>query len=289
MASKGGQMRKIAIYGKGGIGKSTITANIAVALAQQSYTVMQIGCDPKQDSTMNLVGGLIIPSILELINDFGFENVALEDCCFEGAAGVIAAEAGGPEPGIGCAGRGVITALTFLKEKRAFEAYDVEVVIFDVLGDVVCGGFAMPLREGFANEVYIVTSAEIMSLYAANNIVLAINRFIQQGLPLVLGGLIAVSRNVPSEFNLIDKFASKINVPVLAQIPRSLEVQRAEAQGKTVMQYAPYSAQAQIYFSLSQKIMQTNTKELKVAQPMSRLTFLDWYKKESTSLLKVGN
>jgi len=282
-------MRKIAIYGKGGIGKSTIAANVAVALAKQNYTVMQIGCDPKQDSTMNLVGGFIVPSILELISEVGVDNVALEDCCFEGAAGVIAAEAGGPEPGIGCAGRGVITALTFLKEKRAFEAYGVEVVIFDVLGDVVCGGFAMPLREGFANEVYIVTSAEVMSLYAANNISLAVCRFQQQGLPLVLGGLIAVSRHLPNEFELIDKFAAQINLPVVAKIPRSLEVQRAEAQGKTVVQQAPYSAQAQIYFSLSQKMMQTSAKELKPPKPMTRLAFLDWHKKESASLLKVSN
>lgn len=282
-------VRRIAIYGKGGIGKSTIAANVAVALAEQGYTVMQIGCDPKQDSTMNLVGGLIVPSVLELINEYGANNVELEDCCFEGAGGVIAAEAGGPEPGLGCAGRGVITALTFLKEKRAFEAYGVDIAIFDVLGDVVCGGFAMPLRDGFANEVYIVTSAEIMSLYAANNISLAINRFVQQGLPLALGGLIAVSRNVPNEFNLIDKFARELNVPVLAQIPRSLNVQKAEGEGKTVIQYAPNSAQAQIYFSLSQRIIQANLESLKPIKPLTRVAFLDWYKKESAELLKVSN
>lgn len=272
-------MRRIAIYGKGGIGKSTTSANLAVALAKQNYTVMQVGCDPKQDSTVNLVGGLPIPSILELLSEYGTDNVSLEDCCFEGAYGVIAAEAGGPEPGLGCAGRGVITALTFLKEKRAFEAYAVDVVIFDVLGDVVCGGFAMPLREGFANEVYIVTSAEIMSLYAANNIALAIKRFVDQGMPLILGGLIAVSRHLPDEFALIENFAQKINLPILAQIPRSIEVQRAEAEGKTVIEYAPYSSQAQIYLNLSNRIMQTDLEKKEPLKPMTRLAFLDWYKK----------
>lgn len=165
-------MKKIAIYGKGGIGKSTVTGNLAVAFAQTGYRVLQIGCDPKADSTMNIVGEQGIEPVMVVLRG-GNIHPALEDICKVGFAGVYCVEAGGPIPGMGCAGRGIITTFELLEELEAFEKINPDIVLFDVLGDVVCGGFAAPIRENYADEVIIVTSGEKMSLYAAGNIVKA--------------------------------------------------------------------------------------------------------------------
>ncbi|MCL1803912.1 MAG: AAA family ATPase, partial [Eubacteriaceae bacterium] len=165
-------MQKIAIYGKGGIGKSTVTSNVSAALAQMGYTVMQIGCDPKSDSTRNLTGGVKIPTVLDSLRDMG--DVELSDIVFRSDTGVLCVESGGPVPGVGCAGRGIITAFEKLEELEAYETYKPDIIFYDVLGDVVCGGFAMPIRGGYADEVLIVTSGEMMSLYAATNISYAV-------------------------------------------------------------------------------------------------------------------
>lgn len=261
-------MRQIAIYGKGGIGKSTTTANLSAALADAGYNVMQVGCDPKQDSTMNLVGGQVVPGILDAIRDKGEANVRLEDCCFEGYGGVVVAEAGGPEPGVGCAGRGVISALQFLERLDAFRYFDIDIVVYDVLGDVVCGGFAMPMREGFAREIYIVTSGEMMAIYAANNICKAVKRFADAGVSIQFGGLICNSRNTYQEEKVITRFADKINSRMLAKIPRAHEVQISEAEGTTVIETAPDSAQAHIYRDLASRIM--NNSDLHIPKPMGQ-------------------
>ncbi len=264
-------MRQIAIYGKGGIGKSTTTANLSASLAEAGYNVMQVGCDPKQDSTMNLVGGQVVPGILDAIRDKGEANVRLEDCCFEGYGGVVVAEAGGPEPGVGCAGRGVISALQFLERLDAFNYFNIDVVIYDVLGDVVCGGFAMPMREGFAREIYIVTSGEMMAIYAANNICKAIKRFAEAGVSIKFGGLICNSRNTYREEEVVTRFASKINSRMLAKVPRAHEVQISEAEGTTVIETVPQSDQAQVYRDLAGSIMNNTNHHIPVPMGQEEL------------------
>ena len=190
-------MVKIAIYGKGGIGKSTTTSNLSAALSELGYRVMQIGCDPKSDSVKNLMGGRKIPTVLDKLRE-SVSDVALKDIVFEGFGGVLCVEAGGPTPGIGCAGRGIITAFEKLEELDAYEIYKPDIVLYDVLGDVVCGGFAMPIRQGYADHVFIVTSGEMMALYAASNIAQAVKNFGSRGYARY-AGVILNSRNVANE------------------------------------------------------------------------------------------
>ena len=226
-------MRKLAIYGKGGIGKSTTTSNLSAALSMLGLKVMQIGCDPKADSTKNLMGGNFIPTVLEVMNKKG-DNITLEDIVFEGFNGVLCVEAGGPTPGVGCAGRGIIAAFEKLAELNAFEVYQPDIVIYDVLGDVVCGGFSMPIRNGYADEVYIVTSGEMMSMYAASNISTAVNQFKNRGYAS-LKGLILNAKNVENEYELVQKLATEINSTIYHYIPRDKVVQLSEMMEKPLL------------------------------------------------------
>ncbi len=226
-------MRKIAIYGKGGIGKSTTTSNLSAALSMLGFKVMQIGCDPKADSTKNLMGGRFIPTVLQVMNQKG-NDLTLQDIVFEGYNGVLCVEAGGPTPGVGCAGRGIIAAFEKLEELKAFEVYEPDIIIYDVLGDVVCGGFSMPIRNGYADEVYIVTSGEMMSMYAASNISTAVNQFKNRGYAS-LKGLILNAKNVEGELDLVEKLATEINTNIFHHIPRHPLVQQSENDGKTVI------------------------------------------------------
>ena len=202
-------MRKIAVYGKGGIGKSTTTSNISAALADMGDRVLQIGCDPKADSTKNLMNGEKITSVLDAIREKGEGNITPEDVLFQGYGGVWCVEAGGPTPGIGCAGRGIITAFEKLEESGAYEICRPDIILYDVLGDVVCGGFAMPIRGGYARNVFIVTSGEMMSLYAASNIASAVKNFGKRGYAQY-SGVILNSRNIENEEVLVKKALEEI-------------------------------------------------------------------------------
>ena len=246
-------MIKIAIYGKGGIGKSTTASNIAAALAQSGMRVMQIGCDPKADSTVNLRGGKASPTILELIRKRG-DELTLAEMVAPGFAGVLCAEAGGPAPGLGCAGRGIIAAMEKLKEKKAFEIYRPDAVIYDVLGDVVCGGFAMPIREGYAEKVFVVTSGENMAIHAAANIAEAVTNFRSRGYA-TLGGIILNRRNVPREEEKVAELADDINSRLLGALNFSPFVQQAEERRQTVLEAFPESQMAEEYRELARRVL----------------------------------
>ena len=247
-------MKKIAIYGKGGIGKSTTVSNVAVALAKEGYTVMQIGCDPKADSTLLLRGqGENIKTVLDLIREKG-NNFTLDEMAVKGECGVICVEAGGPTPGVGCAGRGIIAALDKLKEKGAYEIFKPDVVLYDVLGDVVCGGFSMPMRAGYADRIYIITSGENMAIHAAANIAMAVDNFKEKGYA-TLGGLILNHRDVKNEEEKVNELAGDFNTQVVGKLTRSETVLDAEELGKTVVEALPESSMAEEYRVLAKKLI----------------------------------
>lgn len=246
-------MRKVAIYGKGGIGKSTTTQNTVAGLSEMGKRVMVVGCDPKADSTRLLLGGLAQRSVLDTLRTEG-EDVELDDVRSSGFARTLCVESGGPEPGVGCAGRGIITSINLLEQLGAYdEGENLDYVFYDVLGDVVCGGFAMPIREGKAQEVYIVASGEMMAMYAANNICKGIRKFADSG-GVRLGGIICNSRNVDNEYDLIDHFAKRLGTQMVYFVPRDNDVQRAEINRKTVIEWNPACGQADHYRSLAASI-----------------------------------
>ena len=246
-------MRKVAIYGKGGIGKSTTTQNTVAALAEMGKKVMVVGCDPKADSTRLLTGGLAQKTVLDTLREEG-EDIELDDVQRGGFGKCLCTESGGPEPGVGCAGRGIITSINLLEQLGAYDDDQaLDYVFYDVLGDVVCGGFAMPIREGKAQEIYIVCSGEMMAMYAANNICKGIVKFAEAG-GVRLGGLICNSRKVDKERELIEELARQLGTQMIHFVPRDNDVQRAELQRKTVIEWKPECPQADEYRTLAGNI-----------------------------------
>lgn len=247
-------MLKVAIYGKGGIGKSTVTSNLAAAFANMGKRVIQIGCDPKADSTINLLGGEPLRPVMNFMREEDEEPDELAQISKEGYGGILCIETGGPTPGLGCAGRGIIATFQLLEDMDLFAHYKPDVVLYDVLGDVVCGGFAAPIREGYAEKVLIVTSGEKMALYAANNISSAVRNFEDRSYARVFG-IVLNHRNVENETEKVQAFSEKIDVPIVGEVPRSDEIIRWEDQGKTVIEGNPDSEISKCFFDLAELLL----------------------------------
>ncbi|MGZ8462801.1 MAG: nitrogenase iron protein [Candidatus Deferrimicrobiaceae bacterium] len=258
-------MRQLAIYGKGGIGKSTTTQNTVAGLAALGKKCMIVGCDPKADSTRLILHAKAQATVMDLVRERGtVEDLEVDDVLKIGYGGIRCVESGGPEPGVGCAGRGVITAINFLEENGAYVP-DLDFVFYDVLGDVVCGGFAMPIREGKAEEIYIVCSGEMMAMYAANNIAKGILKYANSG-KVRLAGLICNARKTDKEFELVDALSRKLGTQMIHFVPRDNQVQRAEMRRMTVIEYSPEHPQAQEYRELARKI--SENKMLVIPTPL---------------------
>ena len=247
-------MLKVAIYGKGGIGKSTVTSNLAAAFANMGKRVIQIGCDPKADSTINLLGGEPLRPVMNFMREEDEEPDELAQISKEGYGGILCIETGGPTPGLGCAGRGIIATFQLLEDMDLFAHYKPDVVLYDVLGDVVYGGFAAPIREGYAEKVLIVTSGEKMALYAANNISSAVRNFEDRSYARVFG-IVLNHRNVENEMEKVQAFSEKIGVPIVGEVPRSDEIIRWEDQGKTVIEGNPDSEISKCFFDLAELLL----------------------------------
>jgi nitrogenase iron protein NifH len=276
------KIKQIAIYGKGGIGKSTTTSNISAALSTFGYKVMQFGCDPKSDSTNTLRGGKYIPTVLDTLRER--TKVKANEVVYEGFNGIFCVEAGGPAPGVGCAGRGIITAVELMKQQKVFEELDLDIIIYDVLGDVVCGGFAVPIREGIAEHVFTVSSADFMAIYAANNLFKGIQKYSNSGGGL-LGGVIANSINANYSREIIDDFVKQTSTQVVEYVPRSVTVTQSELQGKTTIEAAPNSPQADVYRSLATKIF--NHTNSKVPTPLETQALREWAAGWADQLLAI--
>jgi len=276
------KIKQIAIYGKGGIGKSTTTSNLSAALSKLGYKVMQFGCDPKADSTNTLRGGSYIPTVLDTIREKG--SVKAPDVIFQGFNGIYCVEAGGPAPGVGCAGRGIITAVELFKQQKAFDELDLDFVIYDVLGDVVCGGFAMPIREGIAQHVFTVSSGDFMSIYASNNLFKGIKKYSNAGGAL-LGGIIANSMNAGYSKEIVDDFAARTQTQIIQYVPRSITVTQSELKGKTVIEAAPDSDQAKVYLALAERM--AAHEESKTPVPLELAELKEWAANWSDKLYEL--
>jgi len=271
-------MRQIAIYGKGGIGKSTIASNLCLALREKGLKVMQVGCDPKRDSTRCLTGGRLIPTVLEIYRQHlrkGRDEyaISLEDIVFQGPGGVYCVESGGPEPGVGCAGRGVLTAIQILRDLRAYETYDLDVVVYDVLGDVVCGGFAQPIRQGYAREIYLICSGAFMSLYAANNIAKGVRRLARRGQTGLVGMICNSNGQEHFEKEVLSDFAGRVGTKLIHFIPHSPIIQACEVESRTVLEHSPGSEEAEGFRELAEKVV--NSDPPVIPTPLEELSELE--------------
>ncbi|MCR5104894.1 MAG: P-loop NTPase [Eubacterium sp.] len=251
-------MIKIAIYGKGGIGKSTVTSNLSAALASLGKRVIQIGCDPKADSTANLLNGEPVMPVMNYMREHDEEPASLDQITKQGFGGVLCIETGGPTPGLGCAGRGIITTFSLLEELELFKSFKPDAVLYDVLGDVVCGGFAAPIREGYAEKVLIVTSGEKMALYAANNINTAVKNFEDRSYAKVRG-IVMNRRAVEGEEEKVRAFAEKAGLPIVADIPRTNDIIHYEDMGKTVIEGNPELEVSKRFLDLARLLIEEDS------------------------------
>jgi nitrogenase iron protein NifH len=265
--------RKIAFYGKGGIGKSTTQQNTAAAMAHfYGKKVFIHGCDPKADSTRLILGGMPQDTLMDLLRDIGEDKITVDNVVRSGYKDIRCVESGGPEPGVGCAGRGVITAIDLMEELGAYTD-DLDFVYFDVLGDVVCGGFAMPIRDGKAEEVYIVCSGEMMAIYAANNIAKGLLKYAEQS-GVRLGGIICNSRKVDGELELMQEFTKALGTQMIHFVPRDNVVQKAEFNKKSVVEFDAECNQAKEYATLAKKIIENEMFVIPTPLPMSELELM---------------
>ena len=257
-------MKEIAIYGKGGIGKSTLSSNISAALSMAGKKVLQIGCDPKHDSTRLLMGGKRITTVLDYIKCVNPTGYKTEDILARGFRETGCIEAGGPTPGVGCAGRGIITAFELIDKLHIKEQYDT--IVYDVLGDVVCGGFAVPIRREYADTVFLVTSGEYMSIYAANNILRGIKNY--DGQERRVAGILYNCRNVKNEDERIKAFWESVGLPVFAKVPRNDIFALAEKKNVTVMEMTEGRNEiAEIFNDIAARIL--SGPQLYPAKPLS--------------------
>ncbi|TDA68021.1 MAG: hypothetical protein D9V47_08920 [Clostridia bacterium] len=263
-------VREIAIYGKGSCGKSTVATNIAYCFQQMGQKVMLVGCSPKSDSTVFLLGGRIpTRNILDYSRSTPITDANIQEIIYEGARGIKCVEAGGPAPAEGCAGRGVALALDVLKRLKVYRKLGITMVIYDVIADVVCGGFSQPMRGGYAREVYLVSSGELMAVYSANNICAAIADLAQSGVDVGVGGIIVNERGVARERDLMTEFGERIGVPIIGFIPRSPLVQQAERLGGTVVEKLPRSPQAQCYYDVANAIAARTPEDVAIPTPIT--------------------
>jgi len=263
--------KHIAIYGKGGIGKSTTTSNISAALAEAGYKVIQIGCDPKSDSTNTLRGNTYLPTVLDSLREGN--RVHLDDISIRGFKGVLCIESGGPVPGVGCAGRGINAAVNLLQELHLFEEFKPDYVLYDVLGDVVCGGFAVPIRDGITDRAYVVSSSDFMAIYAANNLFKAISKYAPSG-GAKLGGIIGNGLSAGYSQAILDDFTKRTDTKAVGYIPRSLVVSQSELYGKTVIEANPDSEHAKLYRQLARDIAESE--DLVIPKPLGSAELRDW-------------
>ena len=269
-----GDVLKLAVYGKGGVGKSVIATSLSACYAQQDKAVLHVGCDPKHDSAVRLMDkGKQIKTVLEVL---GEETVtpSVQNIINVGRLGIHCCEAGGPQPGLGCGGRGVARTLEFMEEMELIETGGYDVVVFDVLGDVVCGGFAAPLREGFAERVIIVANEEPMAMYAANNISRAIAVYHKNN--VALAGLVANLRGTDTPVGMIEAFADKLSTRVIATIPRDAKILEAERKRSTVVEYAPRVKSSKVFKQLAVDLAELDPRKLPMPTPLEDEEFYEF-------------
>jgi nitrogenase iron protein NifH len=291
------KLRQVAFYGKGGIGKSTISSNLAAAYAESWHKVMIVGCDPKADCTRNLRGDVDIPTVLDVLREkggakmelteiIGGKKIDVGEIVYKGYNGVLCVEAGGPEPAVGCAGRGIIVAVDLLKRLGVYEE-DLDLIIYDVLGDVVCGGFGMPLRQGLADNVFVVTSADYLAIYAANNICKGIERHAaRKGSPL--GGIIYNVRGAIDDPELVREFAGGVGSEVVGSIPNDPLITESEIYGKTVIEYKPDSPIADRFRELGATIFEDGSGVVPQSLTREKLSELARRIREKTREAAIG-